>query len=135
MFRRLSTLTLGAALLVFAAGCRSTCNNQPGCFASGSGTPAPCHLTSNPRETCFDAVTGMPIPCPPQGGTTVIPGGSYPYNPGTIPGSQPNELPFPSPSDMIPRQGVPFAPPSVAPGGGTGLNTKNGQTVKTGSNQ
>jgi hypothetical protein len=137
MVRRLSTLSLGA-ILMLAAGCR-WCHNQPGCLTSGSPGGAPCQLTGTmrPGESCYDAITGMPIPCPPQAPTMVIPGGGYPYDPGLapgVPGTRPDELPFPGPSDMIPRQGVPFAPPSAAPGDGT-VGSKTGQPGKTGSNK
>lgn len=141
MFRRLSILMFGAAILFLATGCRGLVNRTPGLVAAGvagsGGGAAPCQLTGNamPREQCFDAITGMPIPCPPQGSTMVIPGGAYPSNPGMTPTAPSNELPFPGPSDMIPRPSVPFAPPSVAPGG-DGLGTsKGGQSGKTGSNK
>lgn len=132
MLLRMSVVSLVTALLVVTAGCRTHGNNNqsPGWFASRNAG-APCHLTSNPGTSCFDAITGMPIPCPPQSGTTVIPGGSYPITPG----ARPDELPFPGPSDMIPRPGVPLAPPSAAPGDGSLLNSKAGQSVKTGSNK
>jgi hypothetical protein len=77
-------------------------------------------------EGCYDAITGQPVPCPPATGG--IPGGAYPLPP--TGGTLPNELPFPSPGDMIPRPGVPFAPPSAAPGDGLGVNAKNATTVK-----
>lgn len=141
MFRRSSVLILGAVLLASSSGCRSTCNNNSG---SGSGhgwftansrnSGAPCHLTSNNNnmmEGCFDPITGRPVPCPPPGTGVVIPGGTY-QPPLTTP-TRPDELPFPSPSDMIRPPGVPFAPPYPAPGTGTegaGMTPKGGTTVK-----
>jgi hypothetical protein len=130
MVRRSSALVLGAALLVSAAGCR-TCGDR-GWFSSHAAPPGgpPCALAGSgaqPLEGCYDAITGQPVPCPPA--TGVIPGGSYPL---PAPGGAglPNELPFPSPSDMIPRPGVPFAPPMPAPGEGASANPKGATAVK-----
>jgi hypothetical protein len=131
MVRRSSALVLGAALLASAAGCRS-CGDR-GWFSSHAAPPggSPCALVGSgakPLEGCYDAVTGQPCPCPPA--TGVIPGGAYPLPaPGGL-GTPPNELPFPSPGDMIPRPGVPFAPPSPAPGDGMGVSVKDATTVK-----
>lgn len=140
-----TTLLIFGAALLLATGCRGLVNRTPGLVASGISASggsggAPCQLTGNsvPREQCFDAVTGQPIPCPPQGTTTILPGGTYPSTIPTAPPlapSAPNELPFPGPSDMIPRQGIPYAPPSVAPGDGLGAATKTGQPLKTGQNK
>jgi hypothetical protein len=137
-------LILTAALLL-VMGCRGLVNRTPGLLATGvsasrGGSGTPCQLTGNsmPREQCFDAVTGRPIPCPPQDATTILPGGAYPSTLPSTPSLQPsppNELPFPGPNDMIPRQGIPYAPPSVAPGDGLGAATKTGQPLKTGQNK
>lgn len=129
MFRRLSSLFILAALLALSTGCRSTCNGSRGWFSSNSNSQAPCHLTgnSNGMEGCFDPVSGRPIPCPPMDSSVVIPGGTP--SPGFAPRS--DELPYPAPSDMIPRPGVPYAPPAPAPGGmGASTTPKTGTTVK-----
>jgi len=132
MFRRVTALFLGAALLSASSGCRSSCCSRPGWFTSNTHGDAPCHLTGNATEGCFDPVTGRPIPCPPSDSTILIPGGTAP--PGVAP--RPDELPYPSPGDMIRPPGVPFAPPQPAPGSsGLGMtpkggNAANGTTVK-----
>ena len=144
MFRRSSALILGAALLAASTGCRSTCNSNSGCssghgwFTSNSRTGAPCQLTSNGKlmDGCFDPISGQPVPCPPPGSGGVIPGGTFPP-PMTTP-TRPDELPYPSPSDMIRPPGVPFAPPFPAPGSGNegaGLTPKSGTTAKGGPNK
>jgi hypothetical protein len=128
MYRRTSALVFGAALLAASGGCRFNCGERQGWFTSNSRGGPPCHLTSNGNATegCFDPVTGRPVPCPPVGSTTVIPGGSvipggtYPTVPGVAP--RPDELPYPSPSDMIRPPGVPYAPPYPAPPGGEGAS-------------
>jgi hypothetical protein len=128
MFRRTSALIIGAALLTNMTGCRTSCGNGHGWFTSNSRSNQPCQLTSNGKlmEGCFDPVTGRPIPCPPADSTILIPGGTTP--PGLSP--RPDELPYPSPGDMIPRQGVPFAPPAAAPGGMGAANPKTDTQVK-----
>jgi hypothetical protein len=139
MFRRTSALALGVALLAAATGCRSSCNNcnnSHGWFTSNARQDVPCQLVSNGKamDGCFDAVTGVPVPCPPPG-ATVLPGGGYPYSPPPV--TRPDELPYPSPSDLIPRPGVPYAPPYPAPGGeGASAVPKAGTTpVKVGPNK
>lgn len=134
MLRRSSPVILGIALLAAAGGCRSSCSGRPGWFTSNTRPDPPCHLTSNGKvmEGCFDPVTGRPVPCPPVGSGVVIPGGTYP--PGIAP--RPDELPYPSPSDMIRPPGVPFAPPAPAPGiggEGAGVTPKGGTTPVKGA--
>ncbi len=127
MFRRPSALLLGTALVVSAAGCR-TCNNPHGWFSSNTSADVPCQLTSRPMDGCYDAITGQPVPCSPP--TTLIPGGTYP---GTLPpGTRPDELPFPAPSDLIPPQR--YAVPGPAPGSGEGAsaNPKGGAIITKG---
>lgn len=129
MFRRATTLFLGITLLSAATGCRTSCGNGHGWFTSNSRGEPPCQLTSNGKlmEGCFDPITGRPVPCPPADSAILIPGGTV--QPGLAP--RPDELPYPSPGDMIPRQGVPYAPPVPAPGmGAAGPSAKAGITVK-----
>lgn len=132
MFRS-SAIVLSAALLAVSAGCRAPCGSGTGCFTSNSRDPSG-HLMSNGKimEGCFDPVTGRPIPCQPDTGTILIPGGTA--QPGMAP--RPDELPYPSPGEMIPRPNVPYAPPFPAPGTGNegaALTPKNGTTVKNGA--
>lgn len=127
MSRRVSVLLL-AAVLASAAGCRNpACGERHGLFTSHTRSEPKCTLVGSggrmPAEGCYDAVTGQPIPCPPS--TTTIPGGTYPPPPAG-PG-RPDELPFPGPTDLIPRAGVPSAPPSAAPG--LGVGAKDGKAV------
>jgi len=129
MSRRVNVLLLGVALLTASAGCRSSCGSRPGWFTSHTRGDAPCHLTGagNPTEGCFDPVTGRPIPCPPADSTILMPGGTAP--PDFAP--RPDELPYPSPGDMIRPPGVPFAPPQPAPGmGGASMTPKVGEGTK-----
>ena len=129
MSRRVTVLLLGAALLTASAGCRSSCGSAPGWFTSHTRGEAPCQLTGAGNVTggCFDPVTGRPVPCPPADSTILIPGGTAP--PGVAP--RPDELPYPSPGDMIRPPGVPFAPPQPAPGmEGTGMSPKSGAAAK-----
>ena len=130
MFRRAtSLLLLGTALGALGTGCRSSCGSGHSWFTSNVRSEPPCQLTSNGKlmEGCFDPVTGRPIPCPPTDSTILIPGGTVP--PGPAP--RPDELPYPAPGDMIPRQGVPYAPPSSAPGmEGAAVPPKGGTVVK-----
>jgi hypothetical protein len=125
MFRRATAVFLGTSLLAVSAGCRLPCCNGPGWFSSNS-QGAPCHLTSGATGGCFDPISGRPIPCPPGDSTILIPGGTAP--PGVAP--RPDELPFPSPGDMIRPPGVPFAPPTPAPGMGTSTTPKDDNKVK-----
>lgn len=98
MARRVTTMVVAAALLTAGMGCRSTCSK--GWFTSSRG-PVDCQLVGRPGEV----VIGTPVP----GGSTLVPGA----------GSS-GELPYPQPSDLIPRTGVPVPPaiPSPAPGDG-----------------
>lgn len=132
MYRRLTTLAILGASLALSTGCRSACNGSRGLFSSHARSETPCQLTSGTRnmEGCFDAISGQPIPCPPMG-TSVIPGVTPVPAPVPTTTPRPDELPYPSPSDMIPRPGVPFAPPSPAPGtGDAGHAPKTGVPVK-----
>src|SRR5687767_7044724 len=121
MLRRLSALTLIAALLAAQVGCRSRCD-RPGLFSSNSNAKAPCQ-TVGKTAGCFDGITGQPCPCPPGLPATAGPGvgpGTYagPYpGPYATPGP-PGELPMPGPSDLI--QPPPAAIPLPAPPGGGG---------------
>jgi hypothetical protein len=135
MYRLSSILTIGVVLAV-SAGCRQTCGEGHGWFTSnsnGNSANQPCRLVGSGKplaEGCYDAVTGVPVPCPPQGSTMVMPGG-YPVGP-TPQQMQPpaNELPFPTPTELIPQPGLPYAPPSPAPGLGMIVNPNTGQPVK-----
>lgn len=130
MYRWSSILTIGVALAV-SAGCRQ-CWGEGHCWTTSNTNNCsnPCRLIGSGKplsEGCYDAVTGMPVPCPPQGSTMVVPGGGYPVGPTPqqMPPS-PNELPFPSPTDMIP----PYSVPTPAPGVGATVNPNTAQPVK-----
>lgn len=112
MVRRLSVLSLSAAVLASAAGCR--CGG--GWFTSTHGS-APCRLTGHSAPDCCETV-GMPV----SGGAvpgTLVPGAGVPLMPAPT-GVPPTELPYPGspPADFIPRAGVPVQPaiPVPAPG-------------------
>lgn len=111
MLRRVSILTLAVAMLAAAGGCRHRCGS--GWFTSGVRTEAPCRLTGS-GDGCIDGIPvgGGALPPGVPGG--VVPGGGY-----AVPGGgSPTELPLPQPNGLIPPQGIPFAPPSPAPGDG-----------------
>lgn len=121
-------VALSVAWVLSVVGCRNMCGERGCLTSSGRLTSAPGRLLGGsrlPAEGCYDAITGEPVPCPPA--AAVVPGGSYPAPAGLVPGSssppRPDELPFPSPGDMIPRPDVPFAPPRPAPGNGTARPT------------
>jgi hypothetical protein len=60
----------------------------------------------------------------------VLPGA---YNGGPAPQQMPapqNELPFPNQTELIPQPGLPYAPPSAAPGMSINGNANTGQPVK-----
>lgn len=106
MVRRVSMLGLAVAMMAAAGGCRTRCGG--GLFTSSGRGDAPCHLAG---ATCVEGVPvsgggGFPLGAP--AGT--VPGGGF--------GGSPSELPLPQPTDLIPRPGVPFAPPTPAPGDG-----------------
>ena len=114
MVRRLSVLSLFAAVLGSAAGCRNDCGG--GCFTSTHGS-APCRLTGHSAPDCCETA-GVPV----SGGAmpaTLVPGAGVPLMPAPY-GGAPTELPYPgpAPTDLIPRQGVPVQPaiPTPAPG-------------------
>jgi hypothetical protein len=119
MSRRLSAFALVAGLVPVLAGCCSSsqCGQRPGLF-SRSQTSSPCQTVGR-GSGCFDGATGQPIACPPGVPANVVPGGGpYPYPPiGTIPGPigpRPEDLPMPSPSDMIRPPAVPIPAPGDA---------------------
>ncbi|MCE9564845.1 MAG: hypothetical protein K8U57_22655 [Planctomycetes bacterium] len=122
---------LSGAVLVSANGCRNHCGSNSGLTSINSRSDVPYTLTGGSggrlMEGCYDPITGRPVPCPPS--TVVIPGGTYPQpQTGVMP--RPDELPFPS-QNMIPPQGVPFAPPMAAPGAeGASLGPKGSTPVK-----
>lgn len=135
MTRRLITLSLATALTTASAGCR-LCGDR-GWFTSTRRGDAPGILAgrSQPGEACCDPLSGLPVSGIPSGvgpPTTLIPG---PAGLPTYPGTRPDELPYPQPTDLIPRPGVPLAPPSPAPAdGGTSMlpAPKAGVSVKGG---
>ena len=93
----------------------------------------PCHLSSRGPECCDGVPVGGSVAGPGIPGG-LVPGNGVPVLPGPTPVGPPNELPMPTPSDLIPRQGVPYAPPSVAPDPGIGAvpGQRSGQPVRTG---
>lgn len=130
MSRYLSALLLGTLSLT-ATSCRSNCASRQGITTSNTRSDVPCSLTSGAgnrmMEGCYDAITGQPVPCPPS--SMVLP--SPTYQPPTSAGPRPDELPFPSLNDNIPRPNVPYAPPTPAPGSeGASLNPKGTTPVK-----
>jgi hypothetical protein len=111
MVRRVSMLCLSAALLTVGVGCRNCCG---GGLMSSSNGAAPCQLAGRSTDVILDS-TGMPIGAAPG---TFGPGNGVPLLPGASPGTP---LPFPQPTDLIPRPGVPGVPPAIptpAPGDG-----------------
>jgi len=108
MIRKLSLMGLAAGLLAAGAGCRSC---SKGWFTSASD-PAPCRLVGG-SDVIYGS-TGTPLGGAPGG---FVPGNGVPLLPGAAPGT---ELPFPQPTDLIPRTGVPVPPavPTPAPGDG-----------------
>jgi hypothetical protein len=139
MGRRVTMLAVAALLLAGGLGCR-VCGDRPGWFASRCRDDRACRLVGHTRDACFDPTGG--VPGVPVGGSvlgsgefpgTLVPGNGVPVLPGTAPGGQPAELPYPQPSDLIPRTGVPpFAPPTPAPAGPLGVlpAPTNGTPVK-----
>lgn len=100
MLRRVSMFVLAAATLAAGFGCRNSCSK--GLFTSSSRDPSPCQLVGRPT----DVVIGAPA----TGGVPLMPG---------VPGTG-GDLPYPQPTDLIPRTGVPVPPavPTPAPGDG-----------------
>ena len=132
---RYSIAVLVGALSISATSCRSNCASRQALTSSNSSSGVPYSLTSGGSrlvEGCYDPITGRPVPCPPTtmivpGPGGVIPGGTFP--PPNSGGTRPDELPFPSPSDNIPRPGVPYAPPMPAPSfEGSSLTPKGSTT-------
>ncbi len=112
MFRRITTLALAAGILTFICSCRHSCGS--------SASSAKLASNSKANDICYDAGTGYPIGMPVSGSMgeypgTLIPGNGVPMLPAPG-GVAPNELPYPQPSGNIPPAGVPFAPPTTAPG-------------------
>jgi hypothetical protein len=97
MLRRVSMFVLAAATLAAGFGCRSSCSK--GWFTSSSHDPFACQLVGRPT----DVVIGSPA----VGGVPLTPGVG-------------GDLPYPQPTDLIPRTGVPVPPavPTPAPGEG-----------------
>ncbi|MBN9517371.1 hypothetical protein J0H58_02455 [bacterium] len=112
MGRKVSILALAVATFAAAGGCRHRCG---GWFTSNTRSDAPCQLVGS-APACDGVPVGGSFPAGVPG--TVIPGGGFPPGGGLPPGGGgATELPLPQPSgDLIPRQGVPFAPPGPAPG-------------------
>ena len=112
MIRRLSLYGLTPALLIASLGCRSDCGG--GWFTSRPSQPS-CQLMG--RSDGIVDSTGMPIQGAPG---TFVPGPGMPLVPGMVPGGPAPELPYPQPTDLIPRPGVPVPPaiPVPAPGEG-----------------
>lgn len=104
MIRRFSMVSLAAGLLVAGVGCRGSCSK--GWFTSASD-PAACRLVGR-SDVIIDS---------PGAPGAFVPGNGVPLMPGTAPGSA---LPYPQPTDLIPRTGVPVPPavPTPAPGDG-----------------
>ncbi len=124
MFRRLTMTALAAGLLAAGVGCRSSCGERRGLFglcnrSDGGGD----HLLGFHKGNNGGTVTGFEGDCGVPGQLTGLPaqeGVPLMPAPGPVPGGvapgRPDELPFPQPSgDLIPRPGVPFAPPTPAP--------------------
>lgn len=111
MIRRVSMISLAAALLAMGVGCRHDCGG--GWFTSSSRGSAPCQLVGGSSGVMLDS-TGAPIGGAPG---AFVPGNGVPMLPGATPGTA---LPFPQPNDLIPRTGVPVPPaiPTPAPGDG-----------------
>lgn len=108
MVRRLTMLGLAAALLAVAAGCRSSCSSSGhGLFTSNAGNGGNCQLVGSGKPTViyYDSTPGVPVSAP----VGAVPGM-------VVPGGRADELPFPQPNGLIPPAGVPFAPPTPAPG-------------------
>jgi hypothetical protein len=112
MLRRVTTLGLAVLMLTAAMGCRSSCGQRRGLFGLCSNKDN-CDgmlmgYSGKPGSSeCF----GEPVP----GQLMSFPGsGGVPLQPQMGP-ALPNELPMPQPSELIPGQRVPFAPPGPAP--------------------
>lgn len=120
MFGRKPVLALLGGLAFAAAGCRN-CGDRCGWFASRACDPCRQIGRSAPTtDCCVSPIAGMPVsnvtgePAP----GILLPGSGIPMLPG--PGG-PSELPMPQPNLIPPAgvPGVPYAPPSVAPGEGS----------------
>jgi hypothetical protein len=116
MFRRVMVLALAAAMVSATVGCRHNCGGN-GWFTSRASCEPPCSLASRPADPCYP---GTPVSLGggpgvvPEG--TLVPGAGVPLMPG--PAGPAPELPYPQPTDLIPRPGVPVpsAVPTPAPG-------------------
>lgn len=112
-------LAVLGGLAILTAGCRN-CGDRCGWFASRSCDPCRQVGRSIPADACVDPVTGIPVSnVPGEFGSPgmLVPGSGVPLLPG--PTGPSTELPMPQPNGLIPPPGIPFAPPSVAPGDGT----------------
>ena len=133
MVPRVTVLAVAAGLLLTQAGClwRRCCGDGG---MAHRGCEPPCHMAGRGGDCCDGVPVGGSIAGPGIPGG-LVPGNGIPVLPGPAPVGAPNELPMPNPSDLIPRQGVPYAPPSVAPDPGTfGAipGQRSGQPVRTG---
>lgn len=113
MLRRVTMSALAIGLLTASMGCRSSCGERRGLF--GCKTSDPCHNGSlmgfSGKAGGIDCYGGEPVP----GQLMSFPGNSgVPVMPAPSTGL-PNELPMPQPSELIPGQRIPYAPPSQAP--------------------
>jgi len=103
---------LAVVLLTTSIGCRSSCGERRGLFGLCKSDHAPqdgflAGYSGKPAGECI----GEPLP----GQLMSFPASSgVPSFPAQGP-ALPNELPMPQPSDLIPGQRVPFAPPHAAP--------------------
>jgi hypothetical protein len=115
MLRRFSILVLALGLLTSNLGCWSSCGERRGWFGHCHSTPAVADSTVAvlPGKSGIDCYGGEPMP----GQLMSFPGSAgIPAQPIPSPvPAYPNELPMPQPSDLIPGQRVPFAPPTPAP--------------------
>jgi hypothetical protein len=109
MSRKVSILALAVATFAAAGGCRHRCG---GWFTSNTRADAPCQLVGSAPGCPEGLPVGGSFPAGVPGG--VLPGGGF------APGGA-TELPLPQPNNLIPPPGVPFAPPTPAPGD-TGAN-------------
>jgi hypothetical protein len=111
MSPRLSAFALAAGLIAAQLGCNS-CGDRPGWCTSRARTQSAA-VPVGRSSGCFDAVTGQPVPCPPEAPGAFAPS---PYPIPGAPGQRFDELPMPSPADMIRPPAVPSTAPPPPPG-------------------
>lgn len=124
MLRRLTWGLLAVAWLTTTLGCRNSCGERRGfglcnwnrSDCSEGGLFSGLHRGRTSGRDCPGEVVyaGQLVSFPGSSGVPLTPAPNTPL---------PNELPMPQPSDLIPRQPVPFAPPSSAPAPGEGSTT------------